>query len=117
MIPLFYMITEGVSMNKIKNESLQVLASMLIINANYVHGTLYLKEDGVHFKANGLLADKEIRSQFLFNEIQHIKFGFSFKPYRIVIKTFSDEAYIFDFVSKQEGKALVQAVKQNLSRA
>lgn len=104
-------------MNKIKNEPLQVLASMLIINANYVHGTLYLKEDGVYFKAKGLLADQEIRSQFLFNEIQLIKFGFSFKPYRIVIKTYGDEPYIFDFVSKQEGKALVQAVKQNLSRA
>ncbi|MCO4339654.1 hypothetical protein MTQ94_11430 [Staphylococcus agnetis] len=104
-------------MNKIKNEPLQVLASMLIINANYVHGTLYLKEDGVYFKAKGLLADQEIHSQFLFNDIQLIKFGFSFKPYRIVIKTFSDETYIFDFVSKQEGKALVQAVKQNLSHA
>ncbi|PTG49970.1 hypothetical protein BU679_11525, partial [Staphylococcus chromogenes] len=85
-------------MNKTKNQPFTILASMLIINSNYVHGKLFLKSDGVYFKGNGQLENNEIRSQFLFDDIKHIKFGFSFKPYRIVIQTYNDSQYLFDFV-------------------
>lgn len=42
-------------MNKTKNQPFTILASMLIINSNYVHGKLFLKSDGVYFKGNGQL--------------------------------------------------------------
>ncbi|PTG50001.1 hypothetical protein BU687_11725, partial [Staphylococcus chromogenes] len=95
-------------MNETKNQPFTILASMLIINSNYVPGKLFIKNDGVYFKGNGQLENNEIRSQFLFDDIKHIKFGFSFKPYRIVIQTYSDSQYLFDFVPKQEGKVFVQ---------
>ncbi|PTG85273.1 hypothetical protein BU650_07065 [Staphylococcus chromogenes] len=114
MIILFQKIIEGGTMNETKNQPFTILASMLIINSNYVPGKLFIKNDGVYFKGNGQLENNEIRSQFLFDDIKHIKFGFSFKPYRIVIQTYSDSQYLFDFVPKQEGKVFVQTVKQNL---
>ena len=86
----------------------KVQVSMKLLTSQGVPGTLYLLKDVIYFEADGLLKGSEIKNEFHFNEIKSLKFGLSFSPYRIVITENNNENWIFDYVSRKEGKKFVE---------
>ncbi|HID9439934.1 TPA: hypothetical protein ACXJQT_003683 [Clostridioides difficile] len=83
-------------------------AAMKIFRPQAIPGTLYLLRDRVHFQANGILKNSEIRSVFYYKDIKNIQFGFSFSPFRVVITEKNGENWIFDQVPRKEGKKFVE---------
>lgn len=92
----------------VSKEVLSIYAAVKIYPANNVPGVLTLYGDKVHFEASGLLNGTEIRNDFHFNEIQHMKMSFSMQPYKISIKNAEDELWEFNQVAKKEGQKFVE---------
>ncbi|AXV41150.1 MULTISPECIES: hypothetical protein [Staphylococcus] len=63
----------------------KVQVSMKLLTSQGVPGTLYLLKDMIYFEADGLLKGSEIKNEFHFNE-----------------------NWIFDYVSRKEGKKFVE---------
>ena len=81
---------------------------MKIVQAQGIPGTLCLLKDSIYFEADGFLKGSEIKNVFHFDEIKSVKFGLSLNPFRIVITEKEGENWIFDYVSRADGKKFVE---------
>lgn len=92
----------------INHPVIAVNAALKFFQLQTIPGHLILLDDRIIFKSIEPIQVANVKETFLFSDIQSLKTGLSFSPFRITIMDNDGETWIFDQVQRTEAKKFVE---------